>query len=134
MGIFIWEEFNSYFSNVVKNICKEKPLEYDDCLDDIFSQHESHESVSRLEARNFPQNSFNFNEVSENHIFKLLKSLDGTKSTGYKVPASLIKTAAEELSLPTMNVAQNSLLWWNYPKYLRYPKRVIPSKREIIAQ
>ena len=26
------EEFNSYFSNVNKNICKEKPLEYDGCL------------------------------------------------------------------------------------------------------
>ena len=25
----IAEEFNSYFSNVVKNICKEKPLEYE---------------------------------------------------------------------------------------------------------
>ena len=57
----IVEEFNSYFSNVVKNICKMKPLEYDDCLEDMFPQHESHESVSRIKATNFPQNSFDFN-------------------------------------------------------------------------
>ena len=69
----IAEKFNSYFSNVVKNICKEKPLEYDDCLEDIFSEHESHESVSRIKAKIFPQNSFDFNEVSEDHTFKLLK-------------------------------------------------------------
>ena len=44
----IAEKFNSYFSNVVKNICKEKPLECDDCLEDIFSQHESHEISPKL--------------------------------------------------------------------------------------
>ena len=84
--------------------------EYDDCLEDIFSQHEGHESVSRIKTKNFPQNSFDFNEVSEDHFFKLLKSLDGTKSTGYdKIPASLIKTAAEELSLPTMNLVNRTI-------------------------
>ena len=53
----IAEEFNSYFSNVFKNICKEKPLEYDDCLEDIFSQHEGHESVSRIRWKIFPKTS-----------------------------------------------------------------------------
>ena len=71
----IAEEFNSYFSNVVRNICKEIPLEYDDCLKDIFSHHESHESVSRIKVKIFPQNSFDFNEVSEDHILKFLKPL-----------------------------------------------------------
>ena len=53
-----------------------------------------------MRVMKFPQN-FDVNEVSEDHIFKLLKSLDGAKSTGYdKIPASFIKTAAEELSLP----------------------------------
>ena len=50
----IAEEFNRYFSNVVKNICKEKHLEYDDCLKDIFSQHESHGSVGPMKAKIFP--------------------------------------------------------------------------------
>ena len=116
----IAEEFNSYFSNVVMNICKEKPLEHDDCLEDIFSQHESHESVSRIKAKNFPQNSFDFNEVSEDHIFKLLKSLNGTKSTGYdKIPASLIKTAAEELSLPTMNLVNQTIRNTKFPTVMK---------------
>ena len=48
--------------------------------------------------------SFDFNEVSEDHIFKLLKSLDGTKSTGYdKIPASLIKTVATHHELGEPN-------------------------------
>ena len=33
------------------------------------SHHESHESVSRIKVKNFPQNSFDFNEVSEDYIF-----------------------------------------------------------------
>ena len=52
-SVSIAEEFNSYFSNVCKNICKEKPLEYDDCLKGIFSQYESHESVIRIKAKFF---------------------------------------------------------------------------------
>ena len=126
---------------MVKKICKEKPLECDDCLEDIFSQHESHESVSRIKAKNNPQNSFDFNEVSEDHIFKLLKSLDGTKSTGYdKISASLIKTAAEELPLPTMNLVNQTIRNTKSPTVMKLSeispifKTSDTSKRVIIAQ
>ena len=70
--------------------------------------------------KNFPKNFFDFNEVSEDHIFKLLKSLDGTKSMGYdKIPASLIKTAAEELSLPTMNLVNRTICNTKFPTVMR---------------
>ena len=64
--------------------------------------------------------SFDFNEVSEDHILKLLKSLDGTKSTGYdKIPASFIKTAVEELSLPTMNLVNQTTRNTKFPTVMK---------------
>ena len=35
---------------MIKNMYKENSLEYDDYLKDIFSQHESHESVIRIKS------------------------------------------------------------------------------------
>ena len=54
------------------------------------------------------------------HSFKLLKSLDGTKSTGYdKIPASLIKAVAEELSLPTMNLVNQTIRNTKFPTVMK---------------
>ena len=78
-----------------------------------------------MRVMKFPKN-FDVNEVSEDHIFKLLKSLDGAKSTGYdKIPASFIKTAAEELSLPTMNLVNQTIHNTSFMSFKNIPK-VIP--------
>ena len=51
---------------------------------------------------------------------RYLTGLDGTKSTGYdKIPASLIKTAAEELSLPTMNLVNQTIRNTKFPNEMK---------------
>ena len=57
-----------------------------------------------------------FNEVNEDVVLKLLNSLDSTKSAGYdNIPASLVKTAAEEMSLPTMNIINQTIRDSKFP-------------------
>ena len=61
-------------------------------------------TISVAYMRKYSWNSFGFNEVSDDLIFKLLKSLDVTKSTGYdKIPTSLRKTAAAHHELGEPN-------------------------------
>ena len=77
----IVEEFNSYFSNVVKNICKEKPLEYDDCLEDIFSLEirAKRYSQQKMEGRSFRRPSDRLRQLmatamSRRHVTRMLES------------------------------------------------------------
>ena len=41
----ISQEFNNHFCNIVKDICKEPPLVKDECLQDVFSKYDNHESM-----------------------------------------------------------------------------------------
>ena len=112
----ISQEFNNHICNIVKDICKEPPLMNDECLQDIFSKYNDHESIVSIKAQHFDQDAFHFNEVNEDVVLKLLNSLDSTKSAGYdNIPASLVKTAAEELSLPTMNIVNQTIRDAKFP-------------------
>ena len=78
---------------------------YNECLQDVFSKYDNHENIVSIKTQNLPQDVFHFSEVDEDAILKLLNSLDGTKSAGHdNIPARMVKTAAKELSLPTMNI------------------------------
>ena len=106
----ISQEFNNHFCNIVKDICKEPPLMNDEFLQDIFSKYNGHESIVRIKAQHFSQDAFHFDEVNEDVVLKLLNSLNSTKSAGYdNIPASLVKTVAEELPLPTMNIVNQTI-------------------------
>ena len=101
----ISQEFSHHFCNIVKDICEEPPLMYNECLHDVFSKYDNHESIVSIKTQNVPQDVFQFNEVDEDAVLKLLNSLDGTKSAGHdNIPVHMVKTAAKELSLPTMNI------------------------------
>lgn len=112
----ISEEFNDYFRNIVKSICREPPITQEDTLNDICLKYSMHGSVENIKAQQFPPNAFYFNEVNENSVLKLLNSLDGSKSTGHdNIPVSLIKDAAEELSIPTTYLVNSSIRLSKFP-------------------
>ena len=79
----ISQECSNHFCNIVKDICKEPPLMYNECLQDVFSQYDNHESIVSIKTQNLPQDVFHFSEVDEDAILKLLNSPDGTKSAGH---------------------------------------------------
>ena len=74
---------------------------YNECLKDILSKCDNHESIVNVKSQNFSQDTFHCSEVDDDDVMAIWKSLnflDGTKSAVYdNIPASLVKTAAEEL-------------------------------------
>ena len=86
----------------------------------MFTRHilkyNDHENIVSTKAQHFAQDAFHFDEVNEDVVLKLLNSLDNAKSAAYdNIPASLVKTAAEELSLPTMNIVNQTIRDAKFP-------------------
>ena len=51
---------------------------HDECLQDVFSKYDNHESIVSIKTQNLPQDVFHFSEVDEDAVLKLLNSLDDT--------------------------------------------------------
>ena len=91
----IAEALNSFFVNVGPSLSKELPESQNNYAD--YLQYST-------------QNSFTFDEVSENDTLKLLCSLKESKSTGpNKINARLVKDSAEVIC-PTLTKIFNSFL------------------------
>ena len=80
------QEFNNHFCNIVKDICKELPLMYNECLEDVFSKYDNHESIISIKKQNFLQDAFHFSEVDEDVVLKLLNWFIGNWTPGNKLP------------------------------------------------
>ena len=79
----------------------EQSIRDGDCVRDIYDDFEYHESILSIKSQNYPIHAFSFEEVNEDVVLKLVRSLDGNKATGHdNIPAALLKSAAEELALP----------------------------------
>ena len=84
----------------------------------ILDKHKNHSSVLAI-IQNPEQllNTFTFPEVDNQEVAKLLKSLDGRKSTGEdKIPPKLVSLAANELT-NTLTMAINCSI-----RNARFPK------------
>ena len=46
----ISQEFRNHFCNIVKDICKEPPLMYNEGLQDVFSKYDNHESIVSIKT------------------------------------------------------------------------------------
>ena len=53
----ISQEFSNHFCNIVKDICKEPPLMYNECLQDVFSKYDNHESIVSIKRKIYPKTS-----------------------------------------------------------------------------
>ena len=64
--------------------------------------------------QHFPQDVFHFND---DVVLKAFNALDRTKSKGYdNIPASFVKTAADKLSLTTMNIVNQIIRDAKFPQ------------------
>ena len=111
------EIFNDHYVNIVEKSSGKKPISLAKDIgssDDrqivrlILDKYKNHSSVLAI-IQNPEQllNTFTFQEVGNQEVAKLLKSLDGKKSTGEdKIPPKLVSLAANELT-NTLTMAIN---------------------------
>ena len=123
----IAQEFNDYFCNTVTNMSDdEQSIRDGECVKDIYDDFEYHESILSIKSRNYPIDAFSFEEVNEDVILKLVRSLDGNKATGHdNIPAALLKSAAEELALLIKILINRSIRDAQFPHDLKLSE--IPS-------
>ena len=63
--------FNTYFINVTDTLqLKKSPLKFQ-CLSEIISFYENHDSISKMKESNIIPKEFSFKEVSSNEIKKI---------------------------------------------------------------
>ena len=122
------EIFNDHYVNIVEKSSGKKPISLAKDIgssDDrqivllILDKYKNHSSVLAI-IQNPEQllNTFTFQEVGNQEVGKLLKSLDGKKSTGEdKIPPKLVSLAANELT-NTLTMAINCSI-----RNSRFPKR-----------
>ena len=90
----------------------------DSTIDKILQYHNTHPSIAKIKE-NF-QNSQNnsiceFNPITSNLVFNLLKSIDEKKATGIdKIPPKLVKLAAGILCRPLMYGEELQNVTWIY--------------------
>ena len=115
------QEFNDYFCNTVTNMSdNEQSIHDGECVKDIYDDFEYHESILSIKSRNYPIDAFSFEEVNEDVVLKLVRTLDGNKATGHdNIPAALLKSAAEELALPIKNLINRSIRDAQFPHDLK---------------
>ena len=111
------EIFNDHYVNIVEKSSGKKPvsLAKDTGISDdyqivrlILDKYKNHPSVLAI-IQNPEQvlNTFTFHEIDNQEVAKLLKSLDGRKSTGEdQIPPKLVSLAANELT-STLTTAIN---------------------------
>ena len=80
-----------------------------------------------IKSRNYPIDAFIYiEEVNEDVVLKLVKSLDRNKATGHaNIPVALLKSAAEELALPIKILINRSIRDAQFPHDLKLSE--IPS-------
>ena len=112
--------FNNYYINIVEltsgkapsNVANEMPKGVlpTDIIDQILCDFRNHPSVKAIRTQNVSKTLFSFKEVKEEDIYKLLLSIDHTKSTGEdNIPPKFIKSTADLLVKPFTKMINKSI-------------------------
>ncbi len=112
--------FNNYYINIVEltsgkaptNIANQTPLIVlpTVIIDEIVNQFKTHPSVISIREHNQNKKVFSFREVAEEDIYKLLLSIDHTKSTGKDtIPPKFVKATADILVKPFTQMVNMSI-------------------------
>ena len=112
--------FNNYYINIVEftsgkvpsNIAKTMPNSAlpDDLIDKIKIEYQDHPSIKAIKDNIITKEPFHFREVTEEEVYKLLITIDHTKSTGEdNIPAKFVKSAADLLTRPFTKVINKSI-------------------------
>ena len=113
--------FNEYFSHVASTIGNDKPIEEDECIESIIESHNDHLSL-HLIRDNVGRigDVFNFQEVNECEVKKLIENLNPKKGPGYDMlPPKLIKAASAEFTKPLTSLVNQSVKSCHFPEGLK---------------
>ena len=104
------EIFNDYYINIIKYSSGSPSNDItdrmdtsnrDEIIDSIIDEYKYHPSIIKINESDLPVNKFSFNEVTEDEVYNILKSLNPKKSVGVDtVPPYVVKSAAEVLRTP----------------------------------
>ena len=86
--------FNEYFGQVASTIGNDKPIEEDECIESIIESHNDHLSLHLIRDNVGPiGNVFNFQEVNECEVKKLIENLNPKKGPWLRyAPAKIDKS------------------------------------------
>ena len=111
--------FGEYSGQVAWTIGNEKPIEEDECIESIIESHNDHLSV-HLIRDNVGRigNVFNFQEVHECEVKKLIENLNPKKGPGCDtLPPKLIKAASAEFTKPLTSLVNQSVKSCHFPDW-----------------
>ena len=121
------EVFNDYYINIVQkssgkkltSIAENYGIKDDrEAVKKILATHKNHPNVlAIIQNPNNNFESFPFKEVENSAVLRLLKEVDGRKSTGeYNVPPKLVSLASAKLTAPLTNGINSSIRNAQFPE------------------
>ena len=125
--------FIDYYTNIVKYSSGKNPTSiadslgtaasYDVIIDTILDIHKDHPSIICIQSKRTHSELFKFQNVNENGILKLLKSVETKKAIGIDgLPALIVKYSANILAKPLTDIINLSIC-----------ENTFPSKAKIAA-
>jgi len=116
---------NDYFINIANTTAS--PLEIDSLTtQDIINNYSNHPSIKSIVDNSSSANSFNFTAVTCTQVKNKITCLKTKKACGYDMlPAKLLKTASNVLSISLTPIINNSLNSSTFPSILK-PAEVSP--------
>ncbi len=100
-------------------------------VDEILDKHSNHPSVISIYQHQY--DFFTMHPITENDVYKLLKSTNPKKATGHdNIQPKLIKLAALELTPCITNMANKIITSVSFPHDMKLAELSLCSKRVII--
>ena len=118
--------FINYYTNIVNDTLGKPPENIADTLgfttdrnyiiDKITDAYKTHKSICKIKEVHGQEKSFNFRQVTESEINKILKKLDITKAVGYDtIPAKFLRDAADVLTKPLTELINKCIIESTFP-------------------
>ena len=111
--------FNNFFREIGSDIGKKEDLSKS--INELVDDYEEHQSITNIStAINNMHRNFDFEEVSEQEIIKIMKNLSTKKASGYdEIPIKFIKKASRQLSKPITMIVNQCLLQNIFPDNMK---------------
>jgi hypothetical protein len=116
--------FNSYFTNIAKDIGKNNCISVNDNIFSCFSDYENHESVVNIkcfmEANKGTKADFSFNTVEVTVVKSCINKLESNKATGYDLlPSKLLKQGSDILCYSICTLVNMTISSCSFPNALK---------------
>ena len=121
----IAETFNTYFSNIVKELgIEEDGIEIGnhsiDNISRVISKYKNHPSILKIKENTIRGDKFTFDILQENDIFSKLQSLNKEKPTTFNnIPASILVDTSDITAPYITKYLNNSIIECKFPSPLK---------------